>query len=442
MGKFNEPTKSDLQKRQRRKSILMFNPSKLLKKDNSWLAKLGDKRSKLLRKLIFAMNNFNEKTTSLPFDLPIVSAEILHKGSEDSWFNENVNGCKLLLRVKDLDDEGVGMHLTEMAKVLQWILWVPLIGDPNTSRQAPDRVWRESTYTSPSSFLQSYVDDSKVEILEELVADRWDSGLMLGGAAKVRVLIYRHIFNDNEELKNRIEEWTRFLKWHQEFDWEEVSEYTLFGNINSKLDVFWKNEDYCIPESFTSISLWSPERPNVAQNIREVAAKFPGFEDLQEMLQEEELIGLEVDELQKSATEDREGGEVKAEEQCSHDTFDLPVPRSIDVNSPPLVKAGFRPDMPYTGANRKAFETHFIRRSLWNSSPLGPERKKRQCSEAAVLPRVSQPKKVKLPKHPRKRNVVKKKQAIKQKKRMKRWPGKRKVNRNRHKKMRKNRYRG
>jgi len=437
----NEPIKSDLQKRKRRKSTLMFNPERLLKKDNSWLAKLGDKRSKLLRKLICAMKNFNEKTISLPFDLPIVSAEILQRGTKVSWFNENVDSCKLLVRVKDLDDEGVGMHLTEMAKVLQWILWVPLIGDPNTSKQAPDRVWRESTYTSPSSFLLSYVDDSKIEILEDLVVDRWDSGMMLGGAGKVRTLIYKHIFNDNEKFKNKIHEWTRFLKWHQEFDWEEVSENMLFGNIN-KIDVFWKHEDYCIPETFTSISLWSPERPNIAQNIRELVAELPGFEDLKKRLQEEALMDLEVDETNKSASEDRVISEEKADVQCSQGTFDAQVPRSIHMTSPPPVKVGFRPDMPYTGANRKAFETHFMRRALWNNSPLGSDRMKRRCSEAPVLPLVTKKvqltRKVKRPK----RKVVKKKQAVKRKKKNKRWHGKRTVKRNRNKKMRKNRYRG
>lgn len=436
----NEPIKADLQKRKRRKSILMFHPAKFLKKDNNWLAKLGEKRSKLLRKLISAMKNFNEKTISLPFDLPIVSAEIIHRGDQVSWFLENLDACKLLLRVKDLDDEGIGMHLTEMAKVLQWILWVPLIGDPNTSKQAPDRVWRESTYPSPSSFLLSYVDDDKSEILQDLVADRWDSGMMLGGAAKVKALIYRHIFSDNEEFKDIIHEWTRFLKWHQEFDWEEVSENMLFSSVSSKLDVFWKSEDYCIPERFSSISLWSPEKPNTAQNIREVVAELPGFGDLKEVLQEEALMSLEAEEPKESASEDRVANEEITE--VSQGTYETTVLRSMDVNSPPLVKVGFRPDMPYTGANRKAFETHFVRRSLWNSSPLGTERKKRKYSIAVVPQQVTKVKRVKTPKLAKKRKVVKKKRAIKQKKRTKRWLGKRKVKRKGTKKMRKNRYRG
>jgi len=50
------------------------------------------------------------------------------------------------------------------------------------------------------------MDDSKIEVLEDLVVDRWDSGMMLGGSDKVRQLIYKHISADNEELKNSITE--------------------------------------------------------------------------------------------------------------------------------------------------------------------------------------------------------------------------------------------
>lgn len=81
-----------------------------------------------------------------------------------------------------------------------------MIGDPCTSKQAPDRVWRETTFTSPAEFLQSYVDDSKKDILQELVAERWDSGMMLGGSVKVKTLIHNYISSDNEELKRNIHE--------------------------------------------------------------------------------------------------------------------------------------------------------------------------------------------------------------------------------------------
>jgi len=182
----------------------------LSKNDSSWLAKLGVKREKFLRKLV---RGFNENDIHLPFDLAVNSAEIIHLGNGASWFHESkVDDCKLLIRVGGMDEEGVGMHLTEIAKVLQWILWVPLIGDPNTSIQHHDRVWRETTFTNPAFFLVSYLEDCKVDVLEDLVTDRWDSMMMLGGAAKVKSLIYKYISNDNSELQTRIMEWLRFLK--------------------------------------------------------------------------------------------------------------------------------------------------------------------------------------------------------------------------------------
>jgi len=396
----------------KRKRPVMFNPTKLSKKDNYWLAKLGEKRSKFLRKLVSAMKRFNEKTLSLPFDLPIISAEILHRGKEISWFHSNIDSGKILLRVKGLDDEGIGMHLTESAKVLQWILWVPLIGDVNTSRQAPDRVWRESTYSSPSDFLLTYIDDSKAGILVELVADRWDSGMMLGGANNVRELIHQHISKDNEKLKTIVREWVRFLKWHQEFDWEEIAEYLLFGS-GIKLDVFWKNQDYCIPESFTSTNLWSPEKPNIAHNIREALAEVPGFEDLKQALDEEASMMLEVP--TDSVSNDQVMSEAKPEVQCSYTNFQTTARRSMDMFTPPQ-NIGFRPDLPYCGANRRAFENHFMKRALWKKSPMGPPRRKRRCS---MLSRNTKTKRAKLPKQPKKRVVAKRKGIIKQRKRRK-----------------------
>jgi len=122
------------------KNTLMSYPQKFGKRDQDWLSKLGEKRSKFLRKLAQGVKRYRDGEICLPFDLQINSAEIIYRGENESWFHDNnANECKLLLRVKGLDDEGLGMHLTEIAKVLQWILWVPLIGDPNTSRQAPDR---------------------------------------------------------------------------------------------------------------------------------------------------------------------------------------------------------------------------------------------------------------------------------------------------------------
>jgi len=354
MVKKKQPKRLDLQK--------------FSKRDNSWLIKLGEKRSKLLRKLVLGMKRFNETDVLLPFDRTICAVEILYRGNCTSWFHDKVDGCKLLVRVQGLDEEGIGMHLTETAKVLQWILWAPLIGDPNTSRQAPDRVWRESTFTNPGQFLLSYVDDTKVDILEELVAGRWDAGMMLGGAMKVKNLIYKHISNDNEELKKSIQEWLRFLKWHQEFDWEEVSENVLFGSHKPKPDIFWENEDYEIPESYTSTTLWTAEKPNMADNIRQIVAEVPGFEMLKTMLDEEAAIDAEEGEREGSNFDDG----VEGKESVSIFTTPVRCPESL-IPSP--TGAVFRPDMPYRGANKVAFESYFMRHTLWKNSPVG--RKKR-----------------------------------------------------------------
>jgi len=339
----------------RKNQLIKTDQLKFFKKDNSWLAKLGEKRAKFLRKLVNGMKRFNEKEIQLPFEPAIISAEIIHRGNGVSWFHDNkADDCKLLLRVEGLDEEGIGMHLTEIAKVLQWILWVPLIGDPNTSKQAPDRVWRESTFTNPASFLVSYVNDSKVDVLEDLVADRWDAGMMLGGSDQVKNLIYKHISNDNEELKTTIIEWLRYLKWHQEFDWEEVSEYVLFGSTNPKLNIFWENEEYNKPESYTSNIVWTSENRNIADNIRKIVAEVPGFEDLKERLEQE---ALEEEEAKNSVNEDT------AEAQSSTNAMS-----SCNSTTPP--KVVFRPDMPCNGEKKVEFVSHFMRHTLWKNSPM------------------------------------------------------------------------
>jgi len=366
-------------KKKQPKQLKQLDLHKFSKRDNSWLAKLGDKRSKLLRKLVCGMKRFTEKEVPLPFDRTISSVDILYRGDCTSWFHDKVDTFKLLLRVNGLDEEGIGMHLTETAKVLQWILWAPLIGDPNTSRQAPDRVWRESTFTNPAQFLLSYVDDSKVDFLEELVGGRWDSGMMLGGAVKVKNLIYKHISDENEELKKSIQEWLRFLKWHQEFDWEEVSEYLLFGSGNTKFDVFWENVDYTVPESYTATTLWTPERPNIAQNIREIVAQIPGFENLKAILQKQAAIVEDVEstDLTSAIVEDVESKDLTFEDELDSkrvSSSQTPVRRPVSpIHSP--TRDVFRPDLPYKGANKVAFESFFMRHTLWKSSPVGSRKR-------------------------------------------------------------------
>jgi len=299
------------------------------------------------------MNRVNDKEIILPFDLPIVSVEIIYRGESESWFHDKANECKVLVRLQGLDEEGIGMHLTETAKVLQWILWAPLIGDPNTSRRAPDRLWRESTFTSPYEFLLTYVDDSKTDMLESLVSDRWDTGMMLGGADRVKILIWKYIRSYNQELKKIITEWLRFLKWHQEFDWDEVSEYVLFGSGKTKLDVFWESDVYNVPEKYKLSVIWSPDTPNVADNIRKIVAEIPGFEELKENMQ------------------DQSSNEGKAE-SSSISTTASPV-----QSSPQQVN--FRSDMPNIVVNKVAFESNLTKHSLWKSNPTKPGGKRIMC---------------------------------------------------------------
>jgi len=261
--------------------------------------------------------------------------------------------CKVLVRLQGLDEEGIGMHLTETAKVLQWILWAPLIGDPNISRQAPDRLWRESTFTNPYEFLLTYVDDSKADILENLVSDRWDTVMMLGGADRVKILIYKFIRSYNEELKKIITEWLRFLKWHQEFDWDEVSEYVLFGSGKTKLDVFWESDVYSVPEKYKPSIIWTPDSPNVADNIRKIVAEISGFEELKENMQK--LLSNEAN-----------------AESMSISTTTSPV-----LNS--LKQVGFRSDMPHSDVNKVAFESYFMKHSLWKSNPRKSGAKGKPC---------------------------------------------------------------
>jgi len=99
-----------------------YDPQIFGKRDKSWLTKLGDKKTKLLRKFAQAMKRLNEGGVLLPFDLPLISGEILYREKDVHWFNDETTECKILFRVQGLDEEGIGMHLTEISKVIQWVL--------------------------------------------------------------------------------------------------------------------------------------------------------------------------------------------------------------------------------------------------------------------------------------------------------------------------------
>jgi len=202
------------------------------------------------------------------------------------------------------------------------------------------------------------VDDSKVEVLQEMVADRWDTGMMLGGSDRVTNLIYKHISSNNEELQRCINEWLGFLKWHREFDWDEITENLLFGCRHHQFpDVFWENEEYVVPGSYVPIIVWTSEKPNVASNIREAVAEMDGFEDLKASLAEE--ANKESEECKAEA----EGAglpasEIKADGQSTGESSSCNTFDSSGDN------VGFRPDVPYKGANKIAFESYFMKHTL------------------------------------------------------------------------------
>jgi len=166
---------------------------------------------------------------------------------------------------------------------------------------------------------------------------------MLGGSDNVRNLLWKHISTDNEELKSCINEWLKFLKWHQEFDWEEVAEYVLFGNSMPKLDIFWESEDYHLPEKFVSTSVWTPDRPNFADNIRHLVSGVPGFFYLAD---EKEALDAE-----------------KGMGQSTLDGF-VTFEQKSSVSS----QSGYLPNIPFNCRNRSLSESLFMRHTVWKNS--------------------------------------------------------------------------
>jgi len=192
------------------------------------------------------------------------------------------------------------------------------------------------------------VDDSKANVLEDLVVDRWDSGMMLGGTDKVRNLICKHISTDNEELKSCINEWLRFLKWHQEFDWEEVTESVLFGYTKLKIDVFWENEEYHVPDKYVSTPVWTPEMPNFADNVRHIVGSVPGFFYIKKRYNVEALDEKKHDIVDKGIG------------QNTLDTF-VTFGQKFSVSS----QSKYCSDTP---SNKFASKTNFMRHTLWKNN--------------------------------------------------------------------------
>lgn len=348
------------------KKPITRDPSKIQKVDNPWMDKLGKKRAKIIRKLCLRVNSLATGEVEIPFDIAVTSIDMIYRGHKETWFHDNnAEDCKLVVRLDGLDDEGIGMHLSETAKVVQWVLWNPLIGDPNTSRQAPDRVWRESEYSTPAEFLLSYVNTNKAGILSDLVADRWDAAMILGGAERVKTLIAKHIRSDNQVLKDSITQWMGRLKWHQDWDWEDICESTIFTLNGPKFDIFWEDESYEIPDSFYASEIWSRDNPYIAHNLRYIVTDVPGFEEIRETLHAEELKIQEWEQSQEGSRSNSAGSSAARSldglEEFS--TPQRPIFKSL-TRATSGRRAGFRPDMPYNGANKLAFDNHFAKHGV------------------------------------------------------------------------------
>jgi len=375
------------------RKVTVRNPNKLVKLDQPWVEKLGKKRAKFIRKVVNKMHGITSGAVHLPFDIPMTSVDIVSKTKEESWLHDKKqDSLRLLVRLQDLDEDGLGRHLTPTAKVVQWILWVPLIGDPVTSRSAPDRVWRESTYATPAEFLLSYVSTSKAEMLGELVGDRWDAGMMLGGANVVRKLIDEHIRDDNDHLRECITQWLKPLKWHQEWDWEILAEACMFGTDTApKFDIFWETDSYKPSESFNLTHVWSPGQTEVGNTIRDVLATIPGNEKLAEDLEGERAAADAAGSTNASQVTSPASGNSSIPSSTA--TANTSAPRTpIRIHgwtgtvsplsmrkvsrfrnsfaTPSVVqtaKPKFRPDQPFDGANKLAFETYFQKQSPYLS---------------------------------------------------------------------------
>jgi len=374
------------------RKVTVRNPNKLVKLDQPWVEKLGKKRAKFVRKVVNKMHGITSGAVNLPFDIPMTSVDIVSKTKEESWLHDKKQETmRLLVRLKDLDEDGLGRHLTPTAKVVQWILWVPLIGDPVTSRSAPDRVWRESTFATPADFLLSYVATNKAVMLSELVEDRWDTGMMLGGAHIVRKLIDEHIRDDNDHLRECITQWLKPLKWHQEWDWEILAESCMFGTDTApKFDIFWETDSYKPSESFNLTHIWSPGQTEVANTIRDTLATVPGNEKLAEELEGERAAADAAGSTNQSmATSPSDKSSVPSSTATAatsaprtpvriHGWTGTVSPLSMrkvarfrnSFATPSVVtavKPKFRPDQPFDGANKLAFETYFQKQSPYLS---------------------------------------------------------------------------
>lgn len=251
------------------------------RKEISSIKRLPAKKQRYIKKLITRLSKLGTDEIVMPIDRSITEVIVLYKGDAPSWFHDiEKDECKLLIRIEGaIDDEGLGCHLTEEAKVFQWILWQPLLGE--NSKAHPERCWREENFATPGEFLASKVHGKYRGEIKRVCRGRWDTAMMMGGASSVEKLIDKHIRVDNLALRTCILTWTKGMKWHQDWDWESIAESSLLTKGHG-LDVYWEGSDYLIPSSFKPVILWSNEQPDVMNNIRKALLALPPFKCLED----------------------------------------------------------------------------------------------------------------------------------------------------------------
>jgi len=107
-----------------------------------------------------------------------------------------------------------------------------------------------------------------------------------------------------------------------------------------------------VPEKYISTVVWSCNRPNLAENVRRVVADVPGFMFLKSRF-EDESTNSEVDESVHVGIKDEVYGQRSSDTSVNFGNKSL-------VSSSSNVIVDFRPDMPYNGANKIAFESNFM----------------------------------------------------------------------------------
>jgi len=102
----------------------------------------------------------------------------------------------------------------------------------------------------------------------------------------------------------------------------------------------------------------------LAANIREAVAEMDGFEELRATLATEET---EVaSEIQAEVEVEQPAGETQADEESSCATVESSDFCSNDTS---VGDVGFRPDMPFEGANKIVFESYSMKHELCKDSP-------------------------------------------------------------------------